>query len=364
MESVTHRCAECSKSPDETKFRTTNTTQGERFRKYCEPCSALRTKRLNNAPSSPVSTALVPSRIERATVNGCELQAVFVNEFQRYWPVKSAVEAAGIDWSAQLQRIKRDARLARSMCEITIETPAGPRQAVCLPWEAWHYFWVGVTDAVNDVARPAIERIKDEAYSALAMVFGDGPKAIAAPTIGSIDPDLLIQVGEGLVAIFQTVVDNAVTNRMGPMPQQTADNWETLQGVTVIEREVKTEVRIDLDFDGYNYVFVNDETAQMSIGETYKTPQDRINNGDYNGSKDGRRPWREVFAAKIDQRKKGQTLLQKYAVGMGVRRIRGDIYTKDDQFIADICQLPRKLRLNDIQSYVERGKLFAPPMFR
>ena len=56
-----------------------------------------------------------------------------------YWPVKPFVEAAGMDWSAQYRRIVADSRLAPSVVNLAIETPAGPRPMLCLPWAAWHY---------------------------------------------------------------------------------------------------------------------------------------------------------------------------------------------------------------------------------
>lgn len=51
MDSLSHQCGECSRSPDETKFRLNGS--GE-LRKYCEECSKKRHRRLRGASDAPV----------------------------------------------------------------------------------------------------------------------------------------------------------------------------------------------------------------------------------------------------------------------------------------------------------------------
>ena len=46
-----HRCAECGKGPEDVKFRLNGSGV---LRKYCEPCSALRHKRLRGDAPAPV----------------------------------------------------------------------------------------------------------------------------------------------------------------------------------------------------------------------------------------------------------------------------------------------------------------------
>jgi hypothetical protein len=60
--------------------------------------------------------------------------------------IKPIVERFGLDWSSQLQRIKRDDILSGSVVIITIETPAGPRESVGLPLSLIPGFLFGISE--------------------------------------------------------------------------------------------------------------------------------------------------------------------------------------------------------------------------
>lgn len=87
--------------------------------------------------------------------------------------VKPIVERLGLDWSSQLQRIKRDEMLASSMVVITIETPAGARDSVALPMDMLPGFLFGISaERIADPdKREAVIAYKRECYAVLYRHF-------------------------------------------------------------------------------------------------------------------------------------------------------------------------------------------------
>lgn len=371
-----HHCGECNRTPDEARFRMNGS---DRLRKYCEECSRKRHKRLRDAPEKE-TTALVPSRVDHVNVNGCDVPAVFVNEWQRYWPVKPAVEATGISWSAQYERMRRDRRLAQGIREIRIPSAGGPQDTICLPWDAWHYFWTGVTDEVNDAARPAVERIKDEAYAALAMVFGDGPKVLTAPAIDV--TTALEQVRTGIVALFgptiEQLVIGAIRREKGTTPDEDREVLENTRVVRegvggVLIKEVPGPAIVDEWMStGSTYLAVERRKGIMSVGKVIgeKTPQMRMKDSDYNGDKSGDNRWEVVWSFQTDKpggNKKdpgAELVLIAYIARMGIEQLTdGGRFRYDARVEADFKRLPPKLKFANLHRWIEQAGLFPELMF-
>lgn len=124
---------------------------------------------------TPRDKAIVPDRVGQVTVEGRGYAVGWVGE-AKYWPVKPfVVEGADMDWSAQYKRIQNDPQLKSSIAEIAMETPAGLRPTLCLPWTMWHGFWMGTNS-------PKAERFRRDAYEALALVFGDTAEEVLSDT--------------------------------------------------------------------------------------------------------------------------------------------------------------------------------------
>lgn len=124
-----------------------------------------RVRSVEYVSETPRDRAIVPARTEAITLHGRNF-TVGWHEGATYWPVKPFVEAAGLTWQGQHQRIDGDSRLVQGIRKILIPTPGGDQEMLCLPWASWHYFWSGTHS-------PKAERWRQEAYEALRLVFGE-----------------------------------------------------------------------------------------------------------------------------------------------------------------------------------------------
>jgi len=89
--------------------------------------------------------------------------------------VKPIVEALGLDWAGQLQRIKRDPVLSKGMGVITIPFGrGGPQKSICLKLNLLNG-WLFKIDAnrVRPEIRQRVLDYQEECYEVLHMHFSD-----------------------------------------------------------------------------------------------------------------------------------------------------------------------------------------------
>lgn len=195
--------------------------------------------------------------------------------------------------------------------------------------------------------------------------IGVRPIVTPAPS----EPNAIEQVTTGLMTLLtgaiRSAVDQVLTERLGSVPQQTAETWETVRGATVIEREVTKTVYEEWVADGWCYLFASCDGQLMAIGETHKTPERRLLDGEYNGNKDREVRWQVLHSFQTDNRGDVEKRLHRLAKQAGacpVPNTRGT-FERDERIIADFCRLPKKLCAEHLSRYIEQGRLFEPPMF-
>jgi len=126
--------------------------------------------------------ALVSIQEKKIDFHGDEIVAVLVEingSRQVYIPVRPLCDSLGLDWSAQLQRLKRDTVLAEVMSSVVI-TPTlvveqGYKQhytVVCLPLDFINGWLFGVSaHRVKPELRSKITQYQRECYRILAQAF-------------------------------------------------------------------------------------------------------------------------------------------------------------------------------------------------
>ena len=344
------------------------------------------------------TSAIVPTRVESIVINGVKGFAAWKDE-DKYWLVQPLVEAAGLDWNAQARRIKRDSQMCVSTAMMAVETHAGMRPRICLPWGLFHYFWIGVEeDRALAAALSHIQRIKAEAATALDMVFGStaqsvrdtsqrmgaGERVIVTPQSGS--ADAVEQFRNGVLGLFgpaiEMLVINALNRALGEYKGTTPDeDKEILDNTRVVRegiggvmiKEVPGPTVID-EWMAIGRVYLAVErrkglmTPGMVLGD--KTPEDRMKDSDYNGNKSADDHWEVAWSFWTD-RPRGpkkapgaEQVIIGYIARMGVEQITdGGRFRYDARVEEDFKRLPPKLKFANLHRWIEQAGLFPEILF-
>lgn len=93
----------------------------------------------------------------------------------RFVVMKPIVEALGLSWVGQLQRIKRDDVLSEGMCVTHIPSEGGEQEATILPLELFHG-WLFTIDAsrVKPELREKLHQYRRECFDVLHSYFTEG----------------------------------------------------------------------------------------------------------------------------------------------------------------------------------------------
>lgn len=103
---------------------------------------------------------------------------VITTETQQLVAMRPICEGIGLDWKAQLDRIKRDEVLSTSVVMMTTQLPGDSqtRSVACLPLEMLNGWLFGVeVKRCRQAIRPALIRYKRECYAALAAYWQKSP---------------------------------------------------------------------------------------------------------------------------------------------------------------------------------------------
>ncbi|MCQ4271037.1 phage antirepressor N-terminal domain-containing protein [Pseudomonas kuykendallii] len=124
------------------------------------------------------------SHTQLATVDfhGQALTVITANG-QRLVAMKPICEGIGLQWEAQLKRMKRDEVLSTCMSMVDIQMPPDDqrRQVTCLPLEYLNGWLFGIdVSRCREAIRPTLIQYKRECYAALAAYWQQG-KAADAP---------------------------------------------------------------------------------------------------------------------------------------------------------------------------------------
>ena len=87
--------------------------------------------------------------------------------------LRSVCDALGLDWQAQLQRIKRHPVLAEGVVITTTPSPGGPQQATCLPLDKLNGWLFGISASrAKPELRERLIQYQRECFDVLARHFG------------------------------------------------------------------------------------------------------------------------------------------------------------------------------------------------
>ncbi len=102
---------------------------------------------------------------------------VITTETQQLVAMRPICEGIGLDWKAQLDRIKRDEVLSSTVVVMpTVAQDGKQRDLVCLPLDMLNGWLFGVeTKRCRQAIRPALIRYKRECYAALAAYWQKSP---------------------------------------------------------------------------------------------------------------------------------------------------------------------------------------------
>ena len=121
-----------------------------------------------------------------------------------YMALKPIVEAMGLDWSAQLKRVKRDPILSEGMAMMA--TPfgrGGDQEAVCLKLDlvnGW-LFTIDASRIKDDAVRDRVLVYQRECYGVLHAHFAD--KRVGHDTANDTEPDETPTFSEGMKAVTE-----------------------------------------------------------------------------------------------------------------------------------------------------------------
>ena len=135
---------------------------------------------------SDPTQALVPIAERSVDFYGDDLQAVLLDtngQQQVYVPLRQFCDYLGLNWSGQLQRLRRDRVLKDKLSVCVIHTDKlGARDAICLPLELLPGWLFGVsTSRIKPELETKIDRYRLECFAILWRAFEADTQAVARP---------------------------------------------------------------------------------------------------------------------------------------------------------------------------------------
>ncbi len=207
-------------------------------------------------------SALIPVEERTVVFYDDELTAVLVHvgdQDQVFVPVRPLCELLGLDWSAQRQRIMRDAVLSQEAKGVgVITTPSrsgvggGRQEMMCLPLDYLNGWLFGVSaDRVKPEIRERLIRYQKECYRVLARAFVREPaEDQATPTMTA-----LVQVREMGLAIVrmaeeQIEFERRLTTTEGRLDQAAVVVGDLNRRVASLEQKMAPAALISEDQAG------------------------------------------------------------------------------------------------------------------
>lgn len=141
--------------------------------------------------------------------------------------MKPICEAIGLDWSAQLVRIKRDEVLSSTMVITTMVADDGKnREFICLPLDYLNGWLFGIeVSRCREEIRPTLIQYKRECYAALAAYWqGNKQPAPTLPEVFSSKRWLVHMTAEGHL-VWNEVQPDMVILSMSDMTKAIGKAW-------------------------------------------------------------------------------------------------------------------------------------------
>jgi hypothetical protein len=171
-------------------------------------------------------------------------------------PLRPFCDRLGLDWAAQLKRIKRDPVLAGAVRSVVITTTeGGPRRtAVCLPADMLHGWLFGVSaQRINPEYREALNTYRRECFAVLWRAYQAGelgaPSQRPEPTAGA-ERSSLIHVRATALAVAalaeqQMAIETRVGNTEDRLDRAAEVVWSLTRRLTALESVTGTIVVVN-----------------------------------------------------------------------------------------------------------------------
>ena len=106
--------------------------------------------------------------------NGHQVMSV-VHDGNAYVAAKPICDSLGLDWESQRKRINRDSVLSQGTVIMTVPSPGGDQQTLCIPLEYLNGWLFGIDDSrVKPDLREALVKYKKDCYRTLHEFFYQG----------------------------------------------------------------------------------------------------------------------------------------------------------------------------------------------
>lgn len=115
----------------------------------------------------------VPQAQRMIDFYGDSITVALMADDEIFVPVRPIAEFLGLDWSSQLQRIRRDAVLERRVTTLIITTTdASRREMICLPLDLLPGWLFGIAPSrVRPALAPKLHRYREECFRVLWRAF-------------------------------------------------------------------------------------------------------------------------------------------------------------------------------------------------
>lgn len=175
--------------------------------------------------------ALVPVEQKEVKFYDDEIVAVRLDSGQVFIPLRPVCELIGVDWSAQRQRINRDAVLSKKIKGVVVTTtPGGDQEMSCLPLEYLNGWLFGINvSRVRPEIQEQLLRYQEECFLVLAEAFQEGRLTIGddkfADILASADPAEVqaLHMAQAIVRLAQNQIrfSARITGRLDAIEEKT-----------------------------------------------------------------------------------------------------------------------------------------------
>ncbi|OJV96051.1 MAG: hypothetical protein BGO39_03505 [Chloroflexi bacterium 54-19] len=203
---------------------------------------------------SEETAALIPVEERQVDFYGDDITAALVEETTGretiYVPLRPLCDYLELNWSSQLQRIKRDPVLSEIQTVVIINTVQGPRETICLPLEYLNGWLFGVNATrVKPELKDKVIRYQRDCYKVLSNYFQNEAtveEPVPAPSAA------LVQIREMGLAIAQMAEQQMELERSVNRAHSRLDQAAVLvkvldQRLTNVEKKITPSARITDD---------------------------------------------------------------------------------------------------------------------
>ncbi len=164
------------------------------------------------APKNTPENAIVPVEQKEVEFYDTTIYAVRDADGRVLVPLRPVCTGLGLNWSGQLQRIRRDEVLKEEMGVCVIHTPGGQQEMISLPLEFLQGWLFGISaNRVKPELRSVINNYRREVYRVLYEAFQEGRLSLDGSfedALDSADPETVqaYQMAQAVVRLARNQI--------------------------------------------------------------------------------------------------------------------------------------------------------------